>query len=92
MKKGSLVLRTTYMPGGLIYKEGIDYEVDYKNGTITRSKNSRIPDYSTNCLYGQKTLINPNSLDMEITNGLFGLTIKRLMENNGLKRMTRVDI
>ena len=55
--KGSLTLRSTYVagkPGGIIYDEGRDYVVDYAAGTITRCANSRIPDYSTNCLYGQK--------------------------------------
>lgn len=55
--KGSLTLRSTFVagkPGGLVYREGIDYVVDYQAGTIARSANSRIPDYSTNNLYGQK--------------------------------------
>ncbi len=57
VKKGSLTLRSTYVtgkPGGTVYQEGTDYAVDYAAGTITRLAASRIPDYSTNCLYGQK--------------------------------------
>ena len=57
VSKGSLTLRSTYVagkPGGIDYQEGIDYVVDYVAGTITRLANSKIPDYSTNCLYGQK--------------------------------------
>jgi lysophospholipase L1-like esterase len=55
--KGSLTLRSTYVAGkkgSVVYTEGVDYVVDYAKGTITRTANSRIPDYSTNCLYGQK--------------------------------------
>ena len=57
VSKGSLILRSTYVagtPDGIIYDEGRDYVVDYAAGTITRCANSRIPDYSTNCLFGQK--------------------------------------
>ena len=56
VSKGSLTLRSTYVagnPDGIIYSEGRDYVVDYAAGTITRCANSRIPDYSTNCLYGR---------------------------------------
>ena len=51
--KGSLTLRSTYQPGGTVYEEGRDYLVDYDKGTIARTTDSRIPDYSKNCLYGQ---------------------------------------
>lgn len=55
--KGSLALRSTFVagkPGGVVYDEGSDYVVDYSRGTISRTSDSRIPDYSTNCLYGQQ--------------------------------------
>ena len=52
--KGSLILRGSFMPGGIVYEEGRDYEVDYITGTVTRTAASRIPDYSRHCLYGQK--------------------------------------
>lgn len=54
---GSLKLRSTYSArkeGSLSYEEGRDYVVDYAHGTITRTAASRLPDYTTNCLYGQK--------------------------------------
>jgi len=34
-----------------LYKEKLDYIVDYNNGTITRTKNSSIPDYSNHIFY-----------------------------------------
>ncbi|MDD5678370.1 MAG: SGNH/GDSL hydrolase family protein [Kiritimatiellae bacterium] len=61
--KGSLTLRSAYVaekPGGIVYREGSDYIVDYAKGTIARTSNSRIPDYSTNCLYGQKDFNHTN--------------------------------
>lgn len=54
---GSIVIRSTYKadaPGSIVYQEGSDYVVDYVNGTIVRTANSRIPDFSTNVLYRQK--------------------------------------
>lgn len=54
---GTVVVRSTYQPGlsnTVVYKEGSDYVVDYKAGTVARTKDSRIPDFSTNILYGQK--------------------------------------
>ena len=57
VNKGSLTLRSTYVARKkdvVVYTEGLDYTVDYDRGTIGRTPNSRIPDYSTNCLYGQK--------------------------------------
>ena len=53
---GSVTVRSTYQandPNGIVYQEGIDYTVDYLNGTIARTMSSRIPDFSTNVLYGQ---------------------------------------
>lgn len=53
--KGSLTLRSTFIAGkegSIVYTEGADYTVDYAKGTITRTENSRIPNFSTNILYG----------------------------------------
>ena len=63
VEKGSLTLRSTFVAGeqgGIVYIEGRDYVVDYVKGTITRTTDSRIPDYSTNCLYGQKNFDHGN--------------------------------
>ena len=57
IKPGSLSLRSTFIARkktAVVYTEGLDYKVDYAKGTITRTPKSRIPDYSTNCLYGKK--------------------------------------
>jgi acyl-CoA thioesterase I len=53
----SLIVRSTYLtnvPGCITYQEGRDYLIDYKAGTIQRTASSRIPDFSTNMLYGKK--------------------------------------
>lgn len=53
---GSIVVRSTYLPNlpnTVKYEQGRDYVVDYTRGTIARSPASRIPDYSTNMLYGK---------------------------------------
>lgn len=53
----SLIARSTYLandPTCVVYKENVDYTVDYENGTIARTQDSRIPDYSTNALFGQR--------------------------------------
>ena len=50
-------LRSTYvagLPKTVVYENGKDYVVDCDAGTIVRTADSRIPDFSTNCLYGQK--------------------------------------
>ena len=55
--KGSIVIRTTYKaddPKCKVYKEGADYIVGYAKGTVARTTNSGIPDFSANMLYGQK--------------------------------------
>ena len=55
--KGSVIVRSTFRPdkeGSKVYTEGTDYVVDYANGTIARTENSTIPDYSTNSTYGVK--------------------------------------
>ncbi|MDX9972359.1 MAG: SGNH/GDSL hydrolase family protein [FCB group bacterium] len=55
--EGSVTLRSTYLPGKdgcVVYEEGKDFVVDYANGTIARTADSRIPDYSTNVMFGLK--------------------------------------
>lgn len=55
--KGSAVVRSTYKADkekSIVYKEGVDYILDYDKGTIARTENSSIPDFSKNILYGQK--------------------------------------
>lgn len=57
IRKNSVVIRSTYLPNDSlckIYKEGIDYSVDYKKGEIKRTINSSIPDYSKHPLYQKK--------------------------------------
>ncbi len=53
---GTVVVRSTYLPGQpstITYELGLDYVVDNAQGTIARTATSRIPDFSTNVLYGQ---------------------------------------
>jgi lysophospholipase L1-like esterase len=55
--KGTLVLRSTYLPGAdgsVVYEEGKDFVVDYDKGTVARTAESRIPDYSKHAAYGMK--------------------------------------
>ncbi len=55
--EGGVVVRSTYEPGQadtVVYEPGRDYEVDYAAGTVARTADSRIPDFSTNMLYGKK--------------------------------------
>ena len=55
--KGSVVVRSTYEPGQpdtVVYAPDRDYVVDCAAGTIARTAESRIPDFSTNMLYGKK--------------------------------------
>jgi acyl-CoA thioesterase-1 len=49
-------VRNTYLPGvnTVEYVEGRDFVVDYSQGTIRRLAGSRLPDFQTNLLYGQK--------------------------------------
>lgn len=52
--EGSLQLRSKYKEEDencVIYKEGVDYIVDYIDGTISRTKDSSIPDFANNILY-----------------------------------------
>lgn len=54
---GSIKVRSTYEPGKdtITYEQGRDYVVNYAEGTIARSPASRMPDFTKNCLYGQKS-------------------------------------
>ena len=55
--KGSVSVRSTYLPGQpdtVVYEADRDYVVDYAAGTVARTADSRIPDFSTNMLYGKK--------------------------------------
>lgn len=52
---GSLSVRSTYqnnLSNTVQYVEGRDYVVDYKTAQIRRTPQSRIPDFSTNMLFG----------------------------------------
>lgn len=54
---GSLTVRSAYDPqkeGVVVYTPAQDYVVDYAKGTLVRTVHSRIPDFATNVLYGQK--------------------------------------
>ncbi len=54
---GSVSARNAYdstKEGVLIYEPERDYVVDYAKGTIVRTPGSRIPDFTTNILYGKK--------------------------------------
>jgi len=54
--KGSVRVRSTYLSsdsGSIVYKEGTDYTIDYRNGTIARTVNSRIPNYAKHTLFGK---------------------------------------
>lgn len=54
--RGSVIVRSNFDPAKentIVYLEGRDYVVDYKAGAIQRTEDSRIPDFSTNCLYKQ---------------------------------------
>lgn len=49
-------VRSTYLdhlPETVQYQEGRDFSIDRKSGTIQRTVQSRIPDYSTNILFGK---------------------------------------
>lgn len=38
---------TDFTPGGIVYEEGVDYEIDYASGRIRRLPGSRIADYNS---------------------------------------------
>jgi acyl-CoA thioesterase-1 len=50
----SIVVRSTYLPGGTVYDAEKDFHFDPAARTIARTANSRIPDFSTNVLFGKK--------------------------------------
>jgi lysophospholipase L1-like esterase len=50
----SVVVRSTYLPGGTVYEAGRDYRYDPQARTVSRLPGSRIPDFATNVLYGKK--------------------------------------
>ena len=55
--KSTVMVRSDYLPDDSlckIYREGIDYTVNYRRGEIKRTVNSGIPDYSKHPLYGKK--------------------------------------
>ena len=53
----SVVVRSTYDPaaaGSITYEANRDYTLDAEHGSLARTADSRIPDFATNVLYGQK--------------------------------------
>lgn len=71
--KGSVTVRSTYLPtdsGSIIYTEGTDYTIDYKEGTIARTVGSRIPDYAKHPLF-EKTDFDQNNFSNYSNNPFF---------------------
>lgn len=57
IRMGTISIRSNFSanePGSIVYKEGEDYLVDYKLGTVRRIKGSKIPDFSLSNTYGIK--------------------------------------
>jgi len=57
IKPGTVVVRNSFdinAPNSILYKEGIDYVVDYGKGGIHRAKGSRIPDFSKSPAYEKR--------------------------------------
>lgn len=53
----SVVVRSTYLPdqdATIVYEADRDYVLDAEAGTLARTADSRMPDFSENILYGQK--------------------------------------
>jgi lysophospholipase L1-like esterase len=52
----TITVRNTYLPStnSITFQEGSDYLINPTSGTIRRTPHSRIPDFSTNSLYGQE--------------------------------------
>ena len=56
-KVDAVTVRSTYdaaSANSVVYEEGKDYVIDRAAGTIARTAGSRIPDFATNVLYGQR--------------------------------------
>ncbi len=73
IRKGSVTVRNNYLPSdsaSIIYTEGIDYTIDYKKGSITRTAVSRIPDYSKHPLF-EKTDFDQNNFSNYSNNPYF---------------------
>ena len=71
--KGPVTVRSTYLPtdsGSIIYTEGTDYTIDYKEGTIARTVGSRIPDYAKHPLF-EKTDFDQNNFSNYSNNPFF---------------------
>lgn len=54
---GSVAVRSTFEAGAaeaVVYEEGRDYAVHLGRGEVARLPGSRIPDFTTNVLYGEK--------------------------------------
>jgi lysophospholipase L1-like esterase len=49
----SVTVTNRYDDGSITYEPGRDYTIDPAEGTIRRTANSRLPDFSTNVLYGK---------------------------------------
>jgi hypothetical protein len=56
--------------GSIIYTEGTDYTIDYKEGTIARTVGSRIPDYAKHPLF-EKTDFDQNNFSNYSNNPFF---------------------
>lgn len=59
----SVVVRSTYLPRApksITYEQGRDYTVNADAGTIARTADSRIPDFSTNVLFGKEDFNHGN--------------------------------
>ena len=50
----SVRVRSTYLPGGTSYEPERDYVIDAAAGSIARTSDSRIPDFSRNMLFGKE--------------------------------------
>ena len=57
LEAGGVKVRSTYLdnlPGTIQYEAGRDFIIDYPAATIQRTPQSRIPDFTTNMLYGRQ--------------------------------------
>ena len=65
IEKGSFVLKS--VDGTKTYVEGVDYEIDYKNGKIRRIEGTKIPDFSKNYTYGMAVKTLNHDLVTDVT-------------------------